>query len=252
MDNREMLGIDLGGSGFRVGVFDSVSGMSIGDFIQMNHGDSRHPDAVIPAICSVLDTLQWNGPIGLGFPGVVEGRDLLSAPNIGREWLDAAVVQTLEQCCGGPVTLVNDADAVAIAEVQFGAGHGENGTLLTLTIGTGLGTTVHENGTLIPNLEYGLSPHPTREGTLEDHVSGRARRVFNLTLIEWAERFQEVLDHLCEQLTPNRIVLYGGIMEHWDELKSLIRAPCLLQPAIHTDTAGALGAAFCSTESSEP
>ena len=252
MDNRKMLGIDLGGSGFRVGVFDSVSGKNIWKFIEIDHGASRHPDVVLPRICSVLSTLQWNGPIGLGFPGAVEGHDILSAPNIGQEWLDAAVVQVLEQCCGGPVTLVNDADAVAIAEVQFGAGHGENGTLLTLTIGTGLGTTVHENGTLIPNLEYGLRPHPTREGTLEDHVSGRARRVFDLTLIEWAERFQEGIDHLCEQLTPDRIVLYGGIMEHWSEVRTLIKAPCPLLPAIHSNTAGALGAAFCSLESSEP
>ena len=252
MNNRKMLGIDLGGSGFRVGIFDSISGKNLGDLIEVNHGESRHPDVVLPRICSVLDSLGWNGPIGLGFPGAVEGRGLISAPNIGGEWLEAAVVQTLEQCCGGPVTLVNDADAVAIAEVQFGAGRGENGTLLTLTIGTGLGTSVHKNGTLIPNLEYGLVPHPTREGTLEFHVSGRARRVFDLTLTQWAERFQEGLDHLCELLTPNRIVLYGGIMEHWGELEALISAPCLLQPAIHTNTAGALGAAFCSTESSKP
>ena len=251
MNNRKMLGIDLGGSGSRIGVFDSETGLMIEDFIQVGHDGSHHPDVVLPKICLVLEALGWNGPIGLAFPGAVGVSTLLTAPNIGKEWLDAAVIQTLEECCGGPVALINDADAVAIAEVQFGSGRGEHGRLLTLTIGTGLGTTVHEKGILIPNLEYGLNPHPTRKGTLEEHISGRARMVFDLTLIQWSQRFQEGLDHLYEQLNPDRIVLYGGIMEHWGELRHLIRAPCSLLPATHANTAGALGAAFCSTLSSE-
>lgn len=252
MNHRKMLGIDLGGSGFRIGIFDCETGSLLEDFIQVDHDESHHPDVVLPKICSVLEALRWNGPIGLGFPGAVGERTLMTAPNIGKEWLDATVIETLEECCGGPVALINDADAVAVAEVKFGSGRGEQGRLLTLTIGTGLGTTIHEKGVLLPNLEYGLAPHPTRKGTLEEHISGRARTVFDLTLIQWSQRFQEGLDHLYEEFNPDRIVLYGGIMEHWDELRHLLHAPCRLLPATHAHTAGALGAAFCSTLSSKP
>ena len=246
-----MLGIDLGGSGFRIAIFDAMSGQITNDLVEVKHNELHGPDEVIPRICSVLNQLGWKGPVGLGFPGAVTERKILTAPNIGSEWLESGVIERLEECCGGPITLVNDADAVAIAEINFGTGRGELGTLLTLTLGTGLGTTIHHEGKLIPNLEYGLLPHPTRAGRLEEHVSGRARTAYNLTLNQWAEQFQEGLNHLCQRLNPDRIILYGGIMEHWNELQPLISAPCPIQPATHLGIAGTLGAAFCSLKPSK-
>ena len=248
MGRKAMLGIDLGGSGFRVAAFDAESGELLTDFMQFEHGDLTGPDEILPKICAALNQIEWKGPIGLGFPGAVDRKKILTAPNIGDEWLSSGIVDRLESCCGGPVTLVNDADAVAIAEFNFGSGQTELGTVLTLTIGTGLGTTIHRNGELVPNLEYGLWAHPTLDGTLEEHVSGRARSANNLSLIQWAKQFQIGLNYLCQRIHPDLIILYGGIMEHWADFRGLIQAPCPIQPATHQGTAGVLGAAFASIQ----
>ena len=58
--------------------------------------------------------------------------------------------------------MVNDADAVATAEAVHGAGHGKAACVLTLTIGTGLGTTLHQDGVGgQPRVRPMASPHET-------------------------------------------------------------------------------------------
>ena len=243
-----MLGIDLGGSGFRTAIFETETGEIMTDLLQFEHGQLTEPAEIIQRMCNAIHPLGWKGPIGLGFPGAVREKEILTAPNIGDSWLESNLIERLEDCCGGTVTLVNDADAVAIAEFNFGAGRHQLGTILTLTIGTGLGTTIYRQGKLVPNLEYGLLAHPTLDGTLEQHVSGRARTEKNLSLTHWAEQFQIGLDSLCQRIGPDLIILYGGIMEQWADFRELIHAICPIQPATHLRTAGALGAAIASMQ----
>jgi len=240
------LGIDVGGSGFRTGVFNLDSGELVGELERFTHGDSTEPEAVLSAIRTVLDTIGWQGPIGMGFPGaVVDGRPI-TAPNLGDAWIGYDVGASLEPYHGGRFSLINDADAVAVAECYHGAGHGNAACVLTLTVGTGLGTTLHQNGTLVPNLEYGRWPHPTRPGCLEEHLSGQARRIEGLSLEAWAGRFQEGLVHLEASLEPDRIILYGGLMEHWDTIRPLLSTRAELVPASLLETAGPLGAALAT------
>ncbi|DAC06911.1 MAG TPA: ROK family protein [Candidatus Poseidoniales archaeon] len=240
------MGIDVGGSGFRIGVFDTMSGELIGPLHQHRHGVSTGPTDVLDAICEAIERLQWEGPIGLGFPGAVEANRPITAPNLGEEWVDVDVSKHLMAFHGGRFVMLNDADAVALGEAQHGVGHGGAACVLTLTIGTGLGTSVHRDGSLVPNLEYGRLPHPTRGGCLEEHLSGRARTQENLSLEAWAMRFQEGLTHLEHRLQPDRIILYGGLMEHWDEIRPLLSAKAELVAATLRETAGPLGAAMAA------
>lgn len=239
-----VLGIDVGGSGFRTGVFNLASGALIGELERHKHGTSTEPREVLTAIRAALQAMNWHGPIGIGFPGAVNDGRATTAPNLGEAWIGFDVAQALERFHGGRFAMINDADAVAVAERHYGAGHGDARCVLTLTIGTGLGTTLHRNGTLIPNLEYGRQPHPTRPGCLEEHLSGRARRTQGLSLEAWAERFQEGLAHLEATLQPDRIVLYGGMMEHWTTLQPLLSTRAELVAATLMETAGTLGAAL--------
>ena len=240
------MGIDVGGSGFRIGVFDTVSGELIGPLHQHRHGVSTGPADVLVAVREAIEGLQWNGPIGLGFPGAVEMNRPITAPNLGQDWIGVDVAKHLEALHGGRFAMLNDADAVALAEATHGVGHDGAACVLTLTIGTGLGTTVHRDGRLVPNLEHGRLPHPTRGGHLEEHLSGRARTQENLSLELWAKRFQEGLSFLEQRIQPDRIILYGGLMEHWDEIRPLLSAKAELVAATLRETAGPLGAAMAA------
>jgi len=241
-----VLGIDLGGSGFRTGVFNLATGALVGELGRHAHCESTEPQVVLSAIRAALKAIGWYGPIGMGFPGAVEGDLPTTAPNLGEAWVGHDIGASLEGFHGGRFALINDADAVAVAERQYGAGHGKAARVLTLTVGTGLGTTLHHNGTLVPNLEYGRWPHPTRTGCLEEHLSGRTRRLEGLSLEAWAERFQEGLAHLEAEIGPDRIVLYGGLMEHWDTVRPLLSTRAELVPAALLETAGPLGAALAT------
>ena len=159
--NMRALGIDLGGSGFRLGVFDTVTGSLVGDFVEQGHEDVSDPAMVQASMAKTLQALEWRGPIGIGFPGVVVNDVVETAPNLGDAWVGTDF-SSLHPFHEGQVSILNDADAVALGELYFGVGHQGHDKVLTLTIGTGLGTTVHENGTLVPNLEYGRLPHPAR------------------------------------------------------------------------------------------
>ena len=241
-----VLGIDVGGSGFRIGVFETGSGTLIGSLNQYHHGSSTDPDEVLKALAAAIEEVQWTGPIGLGFPGAVEANRPTTAPNLGKDWIGVDVAGYLEAYHGGKFTMLNDADAVAMAEAEHGVGHGDATCVLTLTIGTGLGTTLHRNGRLLPNLEYGRWPHPTRDGCLEQFLSGRARMKEQLSLESWALRFQEGLTYLEGRIHPDRIILYGGLMEHWDELRPLLSTQAELMVAALSETAGPLGAAMAA------
>ena len=161
------MGIDLGGSGFRIGIFDTSTGALLHPLRHYNHSASTDPADVLPALVSAIEGLGWTGPIGLGFPGAVDASRPTTAPNLGAAWVGKDVGAALNQFHGGAFAMLNDADAVAVAEAAHGVGHGEHDCVLTLTVGTGLGTTVHRHGTMIPNLEYGRLPHPRLEGCLE-------------------------------------------------------------------------------------
>ena len=246
------MGIDLGGSGFRIGVFDTSIGELLHPLHHRNHTSSTDPDDVLPAIVSAIEELGWTGPIGLGFPGAVEASKPTTAPNLGAAWVGKDVGSVLYRFHGGTFAMLNDADAVAVAEAVHGVGHDEHDCVLTLTVGTGLGTTVHRHGRMVPNLEYGRLTHPRLEGCLEEHLSGAARTRHGWDLKTWASSFQEGLTYLEEMVQPGRIVLYGGIMEHWSSIQPLLSTEAELVAAALSETAGPLGAALSAVGAAQP
>ena len=242
------MGIDIGGSGFRMGVFDITTGALQGEFHQHQHQAPITPQTLVDRLRSCLDEANWSGPLGIGFPGAIQQGTVLTAPNLGDDWIGMNLREELKGHHNGSFALINDADAVGVAEYRMGAGRGETGTLLTLTIGTGIGTTVHHNGMMTPNLEYGRHPHPRLNGCLEEHISAAARSKNQWSIEQWAERFQEGLDYFENLVSPDCIILYGGIMEHWKEISPRLSTPMPLKAARYGETAGALGAALVAVD----
>jgi polyphosphate glucokinase len=147
--------------------------------------------------------------------------------------------------------VLNDADAAGVAEMTFGAGVGELGTVLMVTFGTGIGSALFTRGILVPNTEFG---HVELRGhDAESRASERAKNLHDLSWGKWAERVEEYLRHMEALLSPSLIIVGGGISrqsDRWVPRLTGIRAP-IVPAAMHND-AGIVGAAMSTASSAAP
>lgn len=240
----QAIGIDVGGSGCRLAVVNTATGEVEGEVVRLEHDLQTSAQDVLVALRAALDGFP-SLPVGLGFPGRVHGTTVRAAPNLRSTWPGTDVAEAL----GRPdLVLLNDADAAAVAEQRLGAAAGEDGTVLVITVGTGLGSGVHHAGRLVPGFELGLLPHPTRGGVLETHASGRARTREALDLPTWSSRFNEALAVMEQAVDASLIVVGGGLTEHWDTFSPLLKASAPLRKATFGADAGLIGAALAAVD----
>lgn len=152
-----LIGIDVGGTNFRLGV---VQGLRViwekrfqADFAGLCRKTSSQE--ALAAILSILHDAVAEAraacptvsAIGIGFPGFIDPhtRRVLSSPNLPH-LLDADIVTPLQQRCGLPVVLENDASAAAYGEYVL-AGKAD-GNLIYIGLGTGVGGGLVLNGKL--------------------------------------------------------------------------------------------------------
>jgi polyphosphate glucokinase len=146
---------------------------------------------------------------------------------------------------GLSVTLINDADAAGVAEMAFGAGTGERGTVLMLTFGTGIGSALFRAGILVPNTEFGHIEIRGRDA--ETRASERAKVLHDLSWGKWAGRVDEYMQHVEALTAPDLFIIGGGISRKADlflPLLTSLRAK-VVPAAMHND-AGIVGAALAT------
>jgi polyphosphate glucokinase len=180
-------------------------------------------------------------PIGITFPAVVQHGITLSAANVDESWIGTDAETLFSETLGRPVLVVNDADAAGFAEVQFGAGKGIHGVVLVTTLGTGIGSALFVDGKLVPNTEFG---HLEIDGhDAEKKASDAARERNDLSWSQWAKRLQRYYSHVEALLSPDLIIVGGGVSKkHEKFLPHLdLRAPIV--PAQLRNDAGIIGAA---------
>jgi polyphosphate glucokinase len=142
----------------------------------------------------------------------------------------------------GPVAVLNDADAAGVAEQAFGAAAGVAGTVVVVTLGTGIGTALISDGHLVPNLELGhLTLHG---GDAERYASEAVRDREDLTFPDWAARLTDYFTALEDLLWPDLFVVGGGISKNPDPWLPLIKCRTRLVPARLRNKAGIVGAAL--------
>ncbi len=238
------IGIDLGGSGCRLAVVNTDTGDIEGETLRLHHDLTTPAEDILEALRGALEGFP-SLPIGIGFPGRVQGTTVRAAPNLRSTWPGTDLALAL----GRPhLVVLNDADAASVAEHRLGAAVGEDGTVLVITVGTGLGSGVHHDGRLVPGFELGLLPHPTRGGVLETHASGRARQLEGLDLHAWSSRFNEALAVMEQTVDAHLIVVGGGLTEHWDDFSPLLDASAPLRKARFGADAGLIGAALAAVD----
>ncbi|MFK5073719.1 ROK family protein, partial [Klebsiella pneumoniae] len=68
------------------------------------------PDSLLRAISEMVNGIGDFHRISVGFPGVVRGTRVITAPNLGTPvWSDFDLVQALSGAFGRPVRILNDA-----------------------------------------------------------------------------------------------------------------------------------------------
>ncbi|ACL41560.1 ROK family protein [Pseudarthrobacter chlorophenolicus A6] len=242
------LGIDVGGTWIKGAVVNLDSGVPAGAVRRLRTPAGGTVEAVADTLDRLLSELETQAPltparpIGVAIPSIVRNGVAASAANMDRSWIGLDVRSFLEARLGRAVCVVNDADAAGLAEVRYGAGHDVSGTVLVLTLGTGIGSALIVDGRLVPNLELG---HLELGGCkAESRASAVARENEGLGWPEYAGRLQQYLQHVEFLLSPDLIILGGGISACSSEFlpRLSLRTPVL--PAGLENSAGVVGAAL--------
>ena len=150
------LGVDVGGSGIKGAPVDLDRGVLAAERVRLDTPQPATPEAVCDAIARVLERVGApDGPFGLTLPSVVTDGTARTAANIDPSWIGTDVRALVRERTGREAHVVNDADAAGLAEVRFGAAREVAGTVLVLTLGTGIGSALVHDGRLVPNTELG-------------------------------------------------------------------------------------------------
>jgi polyphosphate glucokinase len=243
----DVLGVDIGGTGIKAAPVDVAAGRLTAERVKLPTPQPAAPDPMARVIRELVDQFSWQGPIGITFPGVVSAGTIMTAANLDQSWIGVNAVTFLGKATGQPVTVLNDADAAGVAEMRFGAGHGQSGTVLLLTLGTGIGSALFYNGVLIPNTEFGHIEIHGKDA--ETRASERAREEGELSWHKWADRVDEYLDKMESLVWPELIIIGGGISRKSNKFLPRLSLRARIVPAALHNDAGIVGAAMAASSS---
>jgi len=241
----DVLGVDIGGTGIKAAPVDVQAGRLRTERVKLPTPRPAAPEPMARVIRQLVDQFSWQGPIGITFPGVVSGGTIMTAANLDRSWIGVDAVNFLGEATGQAVTVLNDADAAGVAEMRFGAGRGQSGTVLLMTLGTGIGSALFYNGVLIPNTEFGHIEIHGKDA--ETRASERAREEGELSWHKWADRVDEYLDKMESLLWPELIIIGGGISRKSDKFLPRLSLRARVVPAALQNDAGIVGAAMAAS-----
>ncbi len=246
----EVLGLDIGGSGIKGAIVDTTSGELLTDRYRIDTPEGAEPSDISKTVHQICQYFQYAGPVGVGFPSIVQHGIVLSAANISKNWLSQNINVLFSQETGNRIFGLNDADAAGIAEMRFGIGQEyQKGVVILLTIGTGIGSAIFSNGVLVPNTELG---HMKIRGKDAEHrASDAVRRLQDLSWKKWGERFNEILIILDELFSPDLFVIGGGISKKFEKYGKYFTIQTKIMPAMLLNQAGIVGAAMYAKEQSE-
>jgi polyphosphate glucokinase len=237
------LGVDIGGTGIKAAPVDVAAGKLLADRKKIATPQPATPDAVCEVVAQLVKAFSWTGPVGCTFPGVVVNGTTRSAANVDHGWIGLDARAALAKATGLDVSVLNDADAAGMAEATFGAGKGVKGTVLLLTLGTGIGSALFIDGILVPNTEFGHIEIHGKDA--EKRASEYARETHDMSWGKWAGRVDEYLQHMEALLSPQLIIIGGGISKQSDKFVPLLTGvQARIVPAAMLNDAGIVGAAM--------
>jgi polyphosphate glucokinase len=239
------LGIDIGGSGIKGAPVDLSKGQFAKDRLRYENPRLSSPETVVDIVVQIAEHFAddtGDSPIGVTLPAVVTNGVVRTAANIDPAWIGTDARRLLSDRLGREVTVVNDADAAGLGELQFGAARDAGGLVLVSTLGTGIGSALFYDGILIPNSELGHLEIDGREA--EHRAASSVKDTKNLSWQEWAERLQRYYCHVESLLWPDLIVVGGGVSRKADKFLPLLHLRAPIVAAQLQNSAGIIGAAW--------
>lgn len=241
------LGIDIGGSALKGAVVDTLTGKLLSERLRIDTPDNLNPAEMAGAVEAMAENFSWKGPIGVGFPGVIEGSTIWTSANLHKKFIGCDGAKLFGEATGCPVAMINDAAAAGVAEMHFGAGRGFMGKALLLTLGTGVGSCFAYQG-VVTAMELGHFPWGKRGKSVEDYVAASVRERKDLSWKEWGGRLDDYVAALEKLLWPELIVIGGGVSAQHEKFFKFIKPRAKLVPAEFFNNAGIVGAALWAAE----
>jgi polyphosphate glucokinase len=239
-----ILGIDIGGSALKGAPVNTKTGQLLAERHRIATPKPLSPKQMAAAVKRLAGHFNWDGPIGIGFPGVVRDGVVCTSANLHKDFVGLDAGKLFGKVVRMPVAIINDADAAGVAEVRFGAGKDRQGTVLLLTFGTGVGSALFVDGKLYPNSEFG---HLKIKGKSAEHfVSAAARERKDLSYKKWAHEVSDYLRQLEEVLWPELILVGGGISAAHKKWFKYLKLRTPIVPAAFLNEAGIVGAALAA------
>lgn len=238
----QILGIDVGGSGIKGAPVDTETGSLLADRLRIKTPKKAEPEPVAEVVAEIARSFNWQGPVGIGFPAPIKGGVAMMAANISDKWVGTNADELFGKTTGCECKTINDADAAGMAEMKFGAGRGQPGTVIMITLGTGIGTAIFHAGHLIPNTEFG---HLDMKGKAAEHrASDLAREREELSWKKYAKRLGKYLSEMERLFWPDLFIIGGGISKQSEKYVPLLDLETPIVPAQFLNEAGIVGAAL--------
>jgi polyphosphate glucokinase len=239
-----VLGIDIGGTGIKSAIVNVKTGEIKSNIIYLATPQPSIPAAIISEIKGIISDFSWSGKIGCGFPGVIKTGKVLSAANLSKQWLGVDLKKEIKNISKHEVRIINDADAAAVAEMNFGAGKDYNkpggGVVFIVTLGTGIGTAVFVDGHPLPNTEFG---HIELNGMdAEKQAATVVREKENLSWEQWGARVNQYLQMMEMLLSPDIMIIGGGVSESCEKFFPYLDVKAKIVSAKLGNDAGIVGA----------
>ena len=238
----KILGVDIGGTGVKGAPVDIAAGRLLSERFRVPTPKPATPGAVVSAVQELVRHFRWKGPIGCAFPAVIAEGVVHTASNIDESWIGVDAENLFSHRLKLPVSMINDADAAGVAEMQFGAGRRVNDLVLIVTLGTGIGSALFFRGELIRNTELGQIEVNGKPA--ERRASNRVREERDWSWEKWGEKVGDYLRRLELYLAPALIIVGGGVSKHHREFFKFLKLRTPIVPAKLLNDAGIIGAAL--------
>ena len=245
----QILGVDVGGSGIKGAPVDVETGKLLAERYRIKTPEKAEPKPVAEVVADIARFFNWRDHVGLGFPAPIKNGIVMMAANISEKWIGLNADELFTSKVGCPCHVGNDADVAGLAEMAFGAGKGQNGTVIMLTLGTGIGSAIFYNGRLLPNTEFG---HMEVNGEdAEYRASDAARQRDDLSWKKYAKRLNEYLMRMDRLFWPDLFIIGGGISKVHEKFIPLLTVRTKVVPAQLLNGAGIIGAALFTQETGQ-
>lgn len=249
------IGVDVGGSGIKAAAVDLETGDLASERIRVLTPDPSTPDAIIKVIARLVKRIgtsihDTSVPVGVGMPCVILDGVTVTAANIDKGWVQFRARDTMSKAVGRAVVVGNDADAAGLAEMRYGIGKTDPrvrvGVTIFLTLGTGTGSAIFNDGVLVPNSELGHMEIRGRDAERRSAAAARVRRGESWKY--WAGDLDEHLKAIDRILWPRFFILGGGVSKQGDKFIPRLTCRPPVMAATLRNEAGIVGAALLAAD----